>query len=56
MVRVAVHIRDWGVINCSDSNVSITENDEGELYRRIRTNAIDLTIPYNDVKIMELDK
>lgn len=49
---VAVKIKDWGVINCSDSNVSITENEEGELYRRIRTNAIDLTIPIHYTEVV----
>jgi hypothetical protein len=51
---VAVKIRNWGYINCSSSNVHITENAEGELFRRIKTNAIDLTIPYDECEVKEL--
>jgi len=40
----------WGWIKCSERNIKITENDEGELFLRIKTNAIDLTIPHNFTK------
>ena len=56
MSKAVVYIKDWGWIKCSNTNISITENNEGELYRKIKTNAINLTIPYNDVKVKELEE
>ncbi len=55
MAKQTIYIENMGWIRCSDTNVSITEDEKGELYRKIKTNAIDLLIPINLTKIKDID-
>ena len=48
---VAVKIKDWGWINCSDSNIRWTFDGN---HLHIKTNAIDLIIPKEDAKVKKL--
>jgi len=51
LVKVAVHIKDWGKIVCSESNIGWTIDRE---YLNIRTNAIFLNVPEEFVRIVRL--